>query len=209
MAENEKKLPTLAELHADPEQAFKKDELNMLLNQPPHKKWIKLHPLAKTKNDKGQEVPAQYIPIDKIEYMLTRIFQEWKVEILDAGLILNACYVTVRLHVKNPLTGAWMYHDGIGAKSVQTKSGSAAADLSAITDAAVMMALPSAKSYAIKDAAEHFGALFGRDLNRRDLVEFRGAYNPESVPEGTRPEPKTNKTQNQTQSSGNSDDIEL
>jgi hypothetical protein len=31
------------------------------------------------------------------------------------------------------------------------------------------MALPMAKSYAIKDACDHFGKLFGRDLNRKTM----------------------------------------
>lgn len=202
----EKKLPSLADLHLDPDQAFKQDELNLLLNQPPHRKWVKQHPFAKAKNDKGQEIPATYIPIDKVEYMLTRIFQQWRCEVLSCGIMFNSIYVTIRLHYKNPITGEWSFHDGVGAKSVQTDKEKSAADLSAIKDAAVMMALPSAKSFAIKDAAEHLGSLFGRDLNRRDLVEFRGAYNPESVPAGTRPE--TTKP-NQTQSSGNNDDIDL
>lgn len=203
----EKKLPELRELHASPEDAFKHDQLNQLLNQPPHQKWIKLHPIAKAKNDQGNEVPAKYIPIDKIEFMLTRIFQEWRVEILREGVMFNSVYATVRVHYKNPINGVWSFHDGVGAKSVQTDKNKTAADLSAIKDAAVMMALPSAVSYAIKDAAEHLGSLFGRDLNRRDLVGFSGAYNPESVPSEARPS-KT-ETSNQTQSSGNNDDIEL
>jgi hypothetical protein len=35
-----------------------------------------------------------------------------------------------------------------------------------------MMALPMAKSYAIKDACDHFGKLFGRDLNRKETMGF-------------------------------------
>ncbi len=34
------------------------------------------------------------------------------------------------------------------------------------------MALPMAKSYAIKDACDHFGKLFGRDLNRKETMGF-------------------------------------
>ena len=35
-----------------------------------------------------------------------------------------------------------------------------------------MMAFPIAKSVAIKDACDHFGTLFGANLNRKDIVEF-------------------------------------
>ena len=38
------------------------------------------------------------------------------------------------------------------------------------------MALPIAKVAAIKDAADELGALFGRDLNRKDVVQFAGAF---------------------------------
>lgn len=169
-------LPTLAELHYDVQEALKNDKLSLLLNQPPHAKWIKNHPIAKAKNDKGDDVAARYIPIDKIEFMLTRIFQEWHVEVLREGIMFNSVYVTIRLHLKNPVNGNWFFHDGLGAKSVQTDRGYGAADLNHIKDAAVMMALPSAKSYAIKDAAEHLGILFGRDLNRTNGVKFTGGY---------------------------------
>lgn len=173
-----KPLPTLAELHHDPQLAFKNDELKLLLNQPPHKTWLKKHPLAKTQNDQNQSVPSEYIPIDKVEFMLDRIFQEWRIEVLQAQVMFQSIAVTVRLHYKNPVTGEWSFHDGVGAKSVQVNQGASAADLSAIKDAAVQMALPSAKSYAIKDAAEHLGSIFGRDLNRRDTIMFAGAYSP-------------------------------
>lgn len=173
-------LPTLAELHQDVQAAFKNDQFKLLLNQPPAAAWLKKHPLATTKNDQGQKVASEYLPIDKIEFMLDRIFQEWKIEVLSASVMFQSIAVTVRLHYKNPVTGEWSFHDGVGAKSVQTNQGASAADLSAIKDAAVQMALPSAKSYAIKDAAEHLGAIFGRDLNRRDVIMFAGAYDPEA-----------------------------
>lgn len=176
-------LPTLKELHDDPEKAFKNDQLNLLLNQPPHNKWIKNHPLATVVNDKSETVKSRYIPIDKIEFLLTRIFQKWKVEIMREGVMFNSVYVTVRLWYLNPINGEWEFHDGAGAKSVQTDKGFSAADLSHIKDAGVQMAFPAAVSYAIKDAAEHLGTVFGRDLNRRDGIMFSGAYNQPEQPE--------------------------
>jgi hypothetical protein len=197
---SERPLPTLAELHQDVQAAFKNDQFKLLLNQPPHTSWLKKHPLETTKNDQGQKVPTEYLPIDKIEFMLDRIFQEWKIEVLQATVMFQSIAVTVRLHYKSPVTGEWCFHDGVGAKSVQTNQGASAADLSAIKDAAVQMALPSAKSFAIKDAAEHLGALFGRDLNRRDVVMFAGAYGPEQ-PAQTPPQPQHFEQQPQQQPS--------
>lgn len=165
--ENKNKLPTLSELHHDVAAAFKQDQLNLLLNQPVPEKWVKDHPFAKN---------VKYIPIEKVEFLLTRIFQEWRVEILAEGQLFNSVYCKVRLHYKNPLTGEWSFHDGVGAVDVQTAKGESAADLSKIVSNAVMKALPAAESYAIKDAAEKLGELFGKNLNRKDTMAFTGAY---------------------------------
>lgn len=172
-------LPTLAELHHDPQLAFKNDKLNFLLNQPVPTNWLKDHPTAKKKNEQGMQVPMVYIPIDKIEFLLTRIFQEWRVEVLREYVMFQSVGVTVRLHLRNPITGEWFFHDGVGAVAVQTDGGKPASDLAAIKSAAVMMALPAAKSYAIKDAAENLGILFGKDINRKDTFAFAGAYSNE------------------------------
>ena len=182
------KLPQLRDLHSTPDIAFKNDQLNLLLNQPPHASWIKKHPMAKKKDNNGNSVAAEYMPIDKVEFLLTRIFQKWKVEVLDVKVIFQSVVVTVRLHYMNPVDGMWYFHDGVGAKSIQMDAG-AGNDITKVKDAGVMMAVPSAKSYAIKDAAEHLGTIFGRDLNRRDTVTFRGSYEPaaEEQPQEDKP----------------------
>jgi len=184
------KLPQLSDLHHDLDTAFKNDQYKLLVNQPPHNSWIKKHPMAKTKNDQGNEVPATYIPIDKVEFLLDRIFQDWKCEVLREGTMFNSVYVTIRLHYKHPISGEWMFHDGVGAKDMQKDANSGGLNIENIKAAAVMMALPSAKSYAIKDAAEHIGKLFGKDLNRSHTIEFKGSYSdkqPESKPQPSQP----------------------
>jgi len=172
-------LPKLQDLHYDAELAFKNDELKLLLNQPPPEKWLKAHPMAKMKNADGKFVAARYLPIDKVEFLLDRIFQEWRCEVLRESLMVNSIVVTVRIHYRNPVTGEWSYHDGIGAKSLQVDSGSLPSDLTSVKDAALMMAAPSAKSFAIKDAVEHLGILFGRNVNRLGTLEFKPAYSDE------------------------------
>lgn len=182
-------LPALSDLHHEPEVAFKNDQLNLLLNQPPHTTWVKDHPMVKTKDDNNRNVAAKYLPIDKVEFLMTRIFQKWKVEVLSTQVMFNSIAVTVRLHYLNPVSGEWSFHDGVGAKSVQKDANTPALTIDTIKDAAVMMALPAAKSYAIKDAAEHLGAIFGRDLNRRDKVMFTGSYNEPENTEVAAPAP--------------------
>jgi len=62
------------------------------------------------------------------------------------------------------------------AQELQTTKGSGNLnmDMSNVNKGAVMMALPIAKSIAIKDACDHFGDLFGANLNRKDIVQFTG-----------------------------------
>jgi len=160
-------LPKIQDLHHDLAEAFKTDQLNLLLNQQPKKEWVKEHPFAKN---------VKYIPIDKVEFLLTKIFGEWRAEILAEGQMFNSVYVKVRLHYKNPIDGVWSFHDGLGAVGVQTDKGASASDLSAIKQDAIMKALPAAESYAIKDAAEKLGTLFGKDLNRKDTLGFEASY---------------------------------
>jgi hypothetical protein len=155
-----RKLPTLQELYEDDiNKAFKQDQFNLILNQQPKQEWVKQNRYANNSN---------YIPIGIIETLLQKIFKSYRVEVLREGQMFNAVYCTIRLHYYSYVTNEWEFHDGVGAVQLQTKEGASPADLQNINNNAVMMALPMAKSYAIKDAVEHLGKLFGRDLNRKD-----------------------------------------
>jgi len=44
-----------------------------------------------------------------------------------------------------------------------------------------MTGLPAAESFAIKDAAEKIGRLFGKDLNRKDVAGFTPSYDTDSA----------------------------
>lgn len=142
-------------------------KLKSILNAGVNKKWLKNHPTAKG---------VKYLPIDKIEILLDMIFQEWKVEVLNISQLAQSVCATVRVHYRNPITGEWSYHDGVGASPLQTNAGKSAADLANIKNNAVQLAAPAAKSYAIKDAVEHLGKLFGRDINRSDTVGYEFLY---------------------------------
>ncbi len=176
MTKTARQLPKLNELHHDPDTAFKNDEFNYLVNQQPFEKWIKRHPIVTVLNDEGKNTKLQYLPVEKVELLLTRIFQHWRREVVSVQLILNSVVAHVRLHYLHPVTGEWEFHDGVGACPIQTKSGAAAGDFSQLQTSGVQMAAPAAVSYALKDAAECIGKLFGKDLNRRDTSAFSGAY---------------------------------
>lgn len=180
------KLPSITELHHDIQVAFKNDALNALLNQPPPEKFIKKHPFVNidvVNPETGEKTkqPLQYIPVDKVKFLLTRIFQEWDSEIIEFKQLFNAVSVQVRLKVKNPVTGNWISRDGVGAVGVQTDKGASASDLSAIKQDAVMKALPAAESYALKNAAEKLGYLFGASLQKTDIQAFTPMYYKETI----------------------------
>lgn len=148
--------------------------LKFILNSGVNTKWLKTHPTAKN---------VKYLPIDKIEILLDMIFQEWRIELLSVSQLAQSVCVTVRVHYKNPITGEWSFHDGVGASPLQTNAGKSAADLANIKNNAVQLAAPAAKSYAIKDAVEHLGKMFGRDINRSDTVGYEFLYGQEDKSE--------------------------
>jgi hypothetical protein len=160
-------LPTLQELHHAPDVAFKNDQLKQLLYQNPPDSWVKVNKYANN---------SKYISIGQVEFLLDRIFQKWRVEVLDYKQLFNSVSCHVRLHYVDPVSGEWTFHDGVGAADIQVKSGSSPAELANINKNAVGMALPISKSYAIKDACHHIGRVFGKDLNRSDTMNFAGAY---------------------------------
>lgn len=157
-------LPSISEL-------YKKDGLptlhetsmfQVLVNQEPKNEWLKVHPMTK----------GAYLPIERVEWLLTQIFVKWKVEVKQIQVIANSVVVTVRLYYYNQMEKEWFWQDGIGAAPIQTDKGAGAMDWNAAKADGVMKAAPAAESYAVKDAAEKIGKLFGKDLNRKEVLSF-------------------------------------
>lgn len=161
-----RKLPALEQLYADVELAAKNNDLNIILNAEPKKEWIKDHPIIKG---------CKYMPIEKVEYLLTAIFIAHRTEVKNIQVIANSVVVTVTLHYINPIDGQWHCNDGVGAAPIQTNEGAAPTDFSKVKNFAVQQATPIAKVLAIKDAAEELGKIFGKDLNRKDVVNIQEA----------------------------------
>lgn len=157
------KIPSLTDLYADKEAMVKQNGLNLILNSEPKAEWVKVHPMTKQK----------YLPIERIEYLLTVIFGSWSVEVKEIKLIANSVVAIVRLYVKNPLTGETEHQDGVGAMPIQIKKDSGGAiDFANMNSNAIQLGAPAAESYAIKDAAEKFGKIFGKDINRKNSVDY-------------------------------------
>lgn len=157
-------LPTVQELRdGDIMRKGEQTQLNVILNQEPPKEWLKEHPFAKG---------VKYLPIERVEYLLTRIFIKWNVEIKSVQTVANSVVVTVRLYYQDVFSENMLWQDGVGAAPIQTKSGAGAMEWDKTLNDAVMKAAPAAESYAIKDAADKIGKLFGKDLNRADKIMY-------------------------------------
>ena len=156
-------LIAIKDIYSDIALVEKEDALVCLLNQQPKTEWVKEHPFIRG---------YKYLPIERVEYLLKSIFKRYRIEITGQGTAFNGVWVTVRIHYQHPITGEWDFHDGIGASQLQTAKGTSPADLANINNGALSMAFPIAKTIAVKDAADHFGKLFGSDLNRKDVIDY-------------------------------------
>lgn len=164
--------------------------INVLLNQLPPKEWIKKNQFAGN---------SEYLPIDKIEFLLTSIYQDWFVKIKSVQLIGNSVNVTLTLYIRpiiDELQEAidasegkeriellkikhsrrkedWYdQQDGTGAAAIQVEAGEKASAFDKIKAYGVAIAAPKAESVALSDAADKLGRLFGKDLNRNGLVSY-------------------------------------
>lgn len=156
------KIPTLAELHKDNPDAFANDQLKTLLNMPVNQAWLKKHPMS----------GHPYLPVDKVDYLLDRIYGRWELEIKSILQIEQSVCAIVTLKVWNPNRGDWDCFDGAGAMPLQVDSQCPPADMTKIKSNAVQLAVPAAVSYAKKDAADNLGTIFGRNVTRKDSLVF-------------------------------------
>lgn len=169
-------LVSIEDLYKDITAAAEVNELNRLVNREPKQDWLREHPTAKrkTRNAEGREieVPVLFMPIGIQEYLLTAIFQKWRVEVKEIQLVANTVVATVRLHYLDPITQTWDWQDGVGGAPIRTNKGASATDFSQVQNSAVQTAAPAAVSFAKKDAADNIGKLFGKDLNRDSSLDY-------------------------------------
>ena len=148
----------------DAELIKKLEAFQNILDQDPPKDWIKQHPLIKDKTGK----PIEYLPIDKVDWLLKKLIMRYKWEVVSTEDILNGVKATVRLHYFHPVLSEWMFHDGVGADPYKLDQGAAKNDLSKVKSGAIQMAVPNSVTYAKKNAAKNLGRVFGQDLSRDD-----------------------------------------
>lgn len=140
------------EMWANKELMAKVNDFNVTLNQEPQKEWVRTL--------KGTDI--KYLPIERIEWLLTSIYGQFKYEVKSVLVIDNSVSCVVRVHYYNPVLDCWEWADGTGAAPLMATEG----------DMAVALALPAAKTFAVKDAVEPLGKIFGKDLNRADQIVY-------------------------------------
>lgn len=175
-------LPALKDLYDEVELTVfeKTNALNVLLNSDPKPDWLQDHPFASREirvDGQKKKIPCKYIPIARVEWLLSKLFFKWRVDIKEIKLIGNSVVCVVRLHYLDIVTGDWTYTDGVGASPLQTDSGAGAIEFDKLKSSAVMMAAPAAETYAVKDAAEKIGKIFGKDVNRADQIAYDSLLN--------------------------------
>ena len=79
-------LPTIRQLYDENVILAKHNDLNILLNQEPKANWIKTHPIYKK---------VTYIPIERIEWLLTNIFKGHFETLYDSGKIPHMSYDSI------------------------------------------------------------------------------------------------------------------
>lgn len=140
------------------QKAEKGAELKTLLNANPPSKWLAKHPLS----------GHIYLPIDKVELLLDILFLEWTFNVNqlresdDQQSVIALITLTVTGY-----DGTVRQMQGVGAVPIQRGK-----DTGLILPDARQKSYPAAISFAIKDAAEHLGKVFGRDVNRKDTISW-------------------------------------
>jgi len=178
------KTTDLLSVISDTELKANNEKLLQFLNLHPKNEWIKKHPFAKN---------VDYLPVGKIEMLLDQIYGEWDYLIIHYGILGNSVTCHIRLTVVSPVTNHTITRDGIGAVPIELKAtvydkndkniiieqgARHATDFEYLNRTAIMKNLPAAKSFALKDAADTLGNLFGRSLNR-DKEDFVPIYSSE------------------------------
>lgn len=145
------------------------NSFNELMNQPPPQEWLKVHPMAKTKDEAGNTVPARYMPIERAMWIVRSVFPFYEVQVIETKQVLNSIVCVVKVTLQNPQKTGFFVQHGVGACAIQMDAGASATDLAKIKNAGVQMAAPAAKTYAIKDALQEHYRIFGTDVNHSQI----------------------------------------
>lgn len=118
-----------------------------------------------------------HVPIEQIENTLDEVYAgQWQTSNVKVFQLLNSICCTLTLSVLHPISGIWLTREGTGAVPVQLMKDAKVITPETIQTFAIQKGAGAAKSFAIKNAAESLGEIFGRNLGRKDVAtsEFYG-----------------------------------
>jgi hypothetical protein len=168
------KLPTIAEIvSSELTEREKGNALNVLLNQSPPPSWLK------------KQNGVTHLPVDKVRFLLNKIFIDWNQEIKAVQPIANSVVVTVTLNYLDPISNTWKQMDGIGAAPINTKKEAGAMEWDKVIHDSVHKCVGAAASFALKNAAKNLGRIFGSDLMNDDSISYDGLIDPEKFKNAT------------------------
>lgn len=121
----------------------------------------------------GSNTDYDYIPIGVIQESLRQMFfQQVSFSIKNSFRDLNSFVVIATIKYKCPISNEWKEADGIGAKAIQQSKGSTIDSFnSTMQYNGLELAVGTAYSRAIKNAAKCIGTVFGGNLNRDDELD--------------------------------------
>jgi hypothetical protein len=127
-------------------------------------------PEGKTKKHNG----VNYLPIGYIEMELDSIFSGlWSIENIRTTVMLNSIVCELDLKIYRPEIGIWITRSGVGAVPIQLQKDQKIITGESIQTFAFQKGAPAAKAFALKNAAQSLGAVFGRNINRDYELEYR------------------------------------
>lgn len=140
-------IATETEIYKEPFYLKDIENIEQVLEFEPKKDWLKIEKLG------GKEFLS--LPIEKVEFLLKRLFKHICIEVKEQKEGAKLLLISVRIHYTNR-EGTRLFQDGTASVGL---IGAAPWGLS-----------QAIKSMAIKDSAHHLGKIFGRDLNRIDII---------------------------------------
>lgn len=119
----------------------------------------------------------KYIPVSHLEMLMDQcFFGQWSTKNISTTIVANEVLVTLEVEAIHPTTGYVVTRTGAGTSMIEMEHGAQITDINAKKKNALVKNFPSAKSMAFKNAVKSFGAMFGRDLLRKD--KHTGEFKP-------------------------------
>lgn len=126
---------------------------------------------------------AKYLPISFVQTTLDELFLGlWSWEVKQYQVIANEITVHGELRFFHPVARVWLTRSGVASAIIRQRKDADLTDIGAKIKDSLVMDLPHAEADAMKSAARKIGKIFGRDLNRKFVDQYkRSEFSAEEV----------------------------